>query len=85
VPWRAVVEVNGIDNDDYAKYLVSIAGILKRGLSVQSPEVRLKYRWLYENTPLKFENLGRLVPMITGQRAMRKCMRSSAPCLWISK
>jgi hypothetical protein len=48
VPWRAVVEVNGIDNDDYAKYLVSIAGILKRGLSVQSPEVRLKYRWLYE-------------------------------------
>lgn len=48
VSWNAVVSVMGGDDDMYGDYLEKLSRILRRGLAVKAPDVRLKYGWLYE-------------------------------------
>lgn len=47
ISWESVVEVAGIDDDQYPRYLAQISKHLDTGLGHQDPRVLEKYLWLH--------------------------------------
>ena len=61
VSWKSVVEIVGMDDDNYPLYLRDIGIILKRGLAKTDPGVLSKYLWIHEQYVAaieQFEKLG---------------------------
>ena len=47
VTWKSVVEVAGLDSDEYPAYLGKLSGLIKRGLKHEDVRVVEKYLWLH--------------------------------------
>jgi hypothetical protein len=61
VPWPSVVQIAGMNDDDYPSYLRDIAKTLRAGIQKFDPRVLSKYLWIYDQYIKAielFENLG---------------------------
>lgn len=60
--WKSVVEVSGMDDDNYPAYLSDISKLIDRGFASDDPRFLSKYIWMHERylkAISQFERLGR--------------------------
>jgi hypothetical protein len=63
--WKSVVEISGMDDDNYPAYLSDINKVISRGLKGEDPRILSKYLWMHERyikAISQFERLGRNHP-----------------------